>query len=170
MGWLPHTPRHKKSKNFFRKIKISLYFLTFWCYAVGNSSLINNLSKMALANNPYKDLPIAEMIYFDYSNLQEIEELAAGLDAEEVCAWYGLTPAEIQQSEKDWLYFQRAFNKGRANAKRKAVGKLFEAMGGRQAKESAISYLARFSDGWREPVASDNQTSGKFSFQVKIDD
>jgi hypothetical protein len=125
---------------------------------------------MALANNPYKNLPTVEMVYFDYSNLQEIEELAAGLDHAEVCAWYGLTWDEIADSPADAKYFTIAFNKGRANAKRKAVGKLFEAMSGRQAKESAISYLARFSENWKEPVASDNSTSGKFSFKVSMDD
>jgi len=125
---------------------------------------------MPRANNPYIDLP-KDLIFFDYQNLQEIEELSAGLDFTEVCAWYGLTPEIIQeQSPDDWRYFQIAFNKGRANAKRKAVGNLFEAMRGRQAKESAISYLARFSDQWKEPVASDNSTSGKFSFKVSMDE
>jgi hypothetical protein len=123
---------------------------------------------MALANSPYRNCP-KDLIYFEYSNLMEIEDLAAGLDQAELCAWYGLTPEEIQESPNDWKYFQIAFNKGRANAKRKAVGKLFEAMNGRQAKESAISYLARFSEQWKEPVASDNSTSGKFSFKVEMD-
>jgi hypothetical protein len=125
---------------------------------------------MALANNPYKDLPLDQMIYLDYTNLQEIEDLSAGLDHNEVCEWYGLTYEQIAESPADLKYFLIAFKKGRSNAKRKAVSNLFEAMRGRQAKESAISYLARFSEKWSEPVVSDNSTSGKFSFQVKLDD
>ena len=124
---------------------------------------------MSKANQPYINLPTELMVYFDYSNLQEIEDLSAGLDAEEVLAWYGLNLADVQQSESDWKYFQVAFNKGRSNAKRKAVGKLFEQMNGRQGKESAISYLARFSDGWAQPVTSDSNTAGKFSFKVEMD-
>ena len=123
---------------------------------------------MSRANNPYSDLP-KDLIYFDYTNFQEIEDLSAGLDPEEVCAWYGLLLAEVMDSPSDWRYFQLAFNKGRSNAKRKAVNKLFEAMNSRQAKESAISYLARFSEQWKEPVASDSGSTGKFSFKVEMD-
>jgi hypothetical protein len=125
---------------------------------------------MGIANNPYKDLPLDEMVYLDYTNLQEIEELSAGLEPAEVANWYGLEIEQIKESPADYKYFLIAFSKGRANAKRKAVSNLFESMRGRQAKESAISYLARFSDSWREPVVSDSQTAGKFSFQVKIDE
>jgi hypothetical protein len=125
---------------------------------------------MAIANNPYKDLPLDQMIYLDYTNLQEIEDLSAGLDHNEVCEWYGLTYEQIAESPADLKYFLIAFKKGRSNAKRKAVGNLFEAMRGRQAKESAISYLARFSDTWQAPVESDSGTAKKFSFKVSMND
>jgi hypothetical protein len=124
---------------------------------------------MGIANTPYKNLP-DDLIYLDYTNLQEIEDLSAGLDEEEVANWYGLSLADIQSSENDYKYFQIAFKKGRSNAKRKAVSNLFGAMQGRQAKESAISYLARFSDQWQAPVESDSKTAGKFSFKVELDD
>ena len=125
---------------------------------------------MAIANNPYKNLPQAEMIYFDHTNLQEIEDLAAGLEQAEVCNWYGLELDQVKESPVDYKYFMIAFLKGRSNAKRKAVSNLFSAMQGRQAKESAISYLARFSESWKEPVASDSSPAGKFSFKVELDD
>lgn len=156
----------KKNFLFFSKIILDNQFLIVYTRNIINK--YHFLHTMALANTPYRDLP-TDMVYFDYSNLQEIEDLSAGLDAEEVCAWYGLTLAEIQTSESDWRYFNIAFGKGRANAKRKAVNNLFEAMRGRQAKESAISYLARFSDNWKEPVASDSGSTGKFSFKVEMD-
>ena len=121
---------------------------------------------MALANNPYHNLSNANMKVFDFQNLQEVEDLSAGLDQAEVLSWYGLSLDDL--SGDDLKYFNIAFNKGRANAKRKAVSKLFEAMSSRQAKESAISYLARFSEGWATSVESDGKSAGKFSFRVSM--
>jgi len=126
---------------------------------------------MARLTNPYSNIN-GDTLYFDYASLIEIETLSAGLDQAEVLAWYGLDVQDLDQPDAilDKKYFNIAFNRGRAVAKQKAVFALFEAMKGRQGKESSISYLARFgTDQWRQDVQSDNSTSGKFSFKVEMD-
>lgn len=116
----------------------------------------------------YRDLVQDEMKFFDFISLNDIESLAAGLEPEEILEYYGITQDELNDSPQDLKYFQLAFNKGRNDAKRKAVQALFSSMSGTKGKESAIAYLKHFgSSQWKKADESDGSDSN-FSFTVNL--
>jgi len=116
----------------------------------------------------YRGIDLDTMQFFDIISLNEIEHLAAGLEPEEVCAYYGLTTAEVQESEQDWFYFTRAWNKGRTEAKRKAVHNLFQSMSGQKGKESSICYLKHFGNSdWKKAEEADG-ADNNFKFEVVL--
>jgi hypothetical protein len=124
---------------------------------------------MAIARKGiYRDIDIEKMQYFDIMTLNEVECMAAGLEPEEVLAYYGLTMSEIEASSQDHFYFCRAYNKGRTEAKRKAVQSLFQSMGGQKGKESSICYLKHFgSEIWKKSDETDG-ADNNFKFTVTI--
>lgn len=125
--------------------------------------------KMAIASKGiYRDIDLSTMEYFDIITLNEVECMAAGLEPEEVLAYYGLTMPEVKATNQDYFYFCRAYNKGRTEAKRKAVYSLFQAMNGQKGKESSICYLKHFgSETWKKSEEADGQDNN-FKFTVTL--
>jgi hypothetical protein len=116
----------------------------------------------------YRGLDVENMEFFDAITLDEVQHLAAGLEHEEVLAYYGLTVSEVQTSDQDWFYFCKAYNKGRTDAKRKAVDSLFQSMRSDKGKEASIAYLKHFgSSQWRESKETDGSDKN-FKFTVTL--
>lgn len=114
----------------------------------------------------YRGIDLDTMKFFDKISLNEVESLAAGLEPEEVCAYYGLTTAEVQESEQDWFYFTKAWNKGRTEAKRMAIRNLFHSMQGTKGKEASICYLKHFGNNdWKKAEETDG-SDNNFKFEV----
>ena len=119
--------------------------------------------------NPYDNLP-ADMVIFDAQSLYEVELMAKGMSEEEVLAYYTLGTEDLPAKSSDWIWFHKAFKRGRSHAKHKAVNDLFQAMQGRQAKEASIAYLQRFGQLWPEASEQDGNDKKNFSFTVVLDD
>lgn len=116
----------------------------------------------------YRDIDQEAMRFFDLVCLNEIEHMAAGLEPEEVLVYYGVSQSELEASEEDAKAFTLAYNKGRVEAKRKAVDCLFSSMKTERGKEASICYLKHFgSDQWKQAEEKDG-SERNFKFTVTM--
>ena len=87
------------------------------------------------------------VIFADSAGAKEIERLAAGLSREEVLDCYGVSEEELNQCDRD--IFDRAYRKGRALAKARAVDALFVQMvSGKDGVKGSLSYLRQLGKEW----------------------
>ena len=101
---------------------------------------------------------------FREGDLRDVERLSAGLSREEVLDCYCVMEEELSQSDAD--LFNRAYRKGRAMAKAKAVDALFAQMiTGKDGVKGALSYLTRLANEWE----SDEEMSGSGGRVLKIE-
>lgn len=108
--------------------------------------------------------------YFKIEGLQNVdatffasvEDAAAGLTEADVLLVLG-SPS-LNEVEKEW--FDRAYAKGRAIAKKRAVDNLFASMRDKGGHSAALSYLARFADKWNDELGK--PVDGTFRFEVKM--
>ena len=110
-----------------------------------------------------------EMTYFD-SNHEDImiRDMSAGMNLVEICEFFGVSVDEVAESAEDDKFLRYHFRRGRGEAKKKAVGALFEQMRTKGGGQIAISYLARFADDWTAEIEADSET-GRKSFTVILD-
>ena len=80
------------------------------------------------------------------SDLQQIENYAAGLTKQEVMDILGISQDSLDIESRGM--FERAYTKGRALAKARAVESLFRAMSGKNGHNAAVEYLTRTADEW----------------------
>jgi len=83
--------------------------------------------------------------------------MSFGLTKQEVLDYWGLSYEKLPENDK-W-FFDVNFAKGRSQAKRIAVDRLFTTMKLSNAKDSCMAYLVRFSDNWDDGV--DDKASGR---------
>lgn len=88
--------------------------------------------------------------------LSEVEEFARGLELIEISDYFGFELVEVGEGEYTsdvlgkaeikWLV--KSFKRGRANAMKVAVDKLFSSMGDRNGQNASLPYLRRFAKEW----------------------
>lgn len=117
----------------------------------------------------YRILPA--LTYLDEGDLLEIEQFAYGMGEKEVLDYFALTIEELQSADTpDLKYFYMAFKRGRARAKRKAVDQLFSCMGDKNGAQACVAYLRSFASEWPSDSEVAGASSGKFSFNVVMND
>jgi len=94
--------------------------------------------------------------HLDETILSEVEEFARGLELIEISDYFGFELVEagegtytsdtLDEDEIKWL--TKAFKRGRANAMKVAVDKLFSTMGDRNGQNASLPYLRRFAKEW----------------------
>ncbi len=92
----------------------------------------------------------------DETILSEVEEFARGLELIEISDYFGFELVETEEGkyasevldkeEIKWLV--KSFKRGRANAMKIAVDKLFSSMGDRNGQNASLPYLRRFAKEW----------------------
>lgn len=102
----------------------------------------------------------------DETTLLEIEEFAAGMELDEISDFFGFDIAKeakfesddgddveaeftspvLCESEMKWVL--KAFKRGRAAAKKKAVDHLFVSMKDRNGQNASLPYLQKFAKEW----------------------
>lgn len=93
---------------------------------------------------------------------EDISYLAKGQDLDEVLSYFGLKIEDIKG--EDLKFVNLIISRTKACAKAEATNALFESMKSKNAESAALSYLDRFSPGWK---TSDNNLNGKvFSFNM----
>ena len=110
-----------------------------------------------------KSLPteVPEMDHFDLIDLMAVNEMAAGMNKEEILETFSYKEEDLDADEK--IYFAEFFNYGRGMAKRKVINNLIESTKGRSGTNAAMAYLRRFSKEFEGEV--EGESTGSFSFK-----
>ena len=114
----------------------------------------------------YNTLYELRNIMFDEVDINDIQRYSTGLSEEEVLDIFGYELSEL--GADDLKVFNRAFKKGRALGKHRAVEALFDGMEGADAVKGALSYLVRVGAIW--PQVEDSVGDGGFNFNLIMHD
>ena len=96
-----------------------------------------------------------DMEFFEAEDEYELMRLAAGMDDEEVLAYYGVPDFDALPDYDAW-FFTVCMLRGRAKAKSKAVENLFGVMAdtsNNKATDAALAYLKTHSKSWQDDEA-----------------
>lgn len=145
------------------------------------------ISKRKIKKDFYEDLP--ELEYFDEQMLSSVEIMACTMEPQEVLDFYGIELDDIRNPKishdahdahdaaedlvltPDYIWFMKAFKRGRSMAKLQASQKLFQSMSTNQGKDACLAYLVRYSEKFKEPISpnSIDEPNKNFSFTVQLD-
>lgn len=99
------------------------------------------------------------------AELSQIEQLAEGMNRQEICDYFGWQYTELTEAHK--VAFEKAFKRGRANIKFFAIGKLKEqCSNSRSGMQAALAILSQFGEEWERS----GELAGVKSFKITIDE
>jgi hypothetical protein len=112
------------------------------------------------------------MVFTDTASENRVREAAAGLTKDEVLGLFGILDIEeLTPADRD--IFERAYLRGRSEAKFIAVRSVFNNMaGGRNSHDAAMAFLTRFAKEWPgdEVKEMSGQQAAAFVFNMVTQD
>lgn len=114
------------------------------------SKASGNPLKVAPQRMPPSNWEDFSLSIFSPDHAHDIQDSSAGLQEQEVCDRWGLDYSLLPDNDK--FFFDVNFKIGRFHARDTAVKNLFKTMKTSKGRDSCMSYLLRFSDGWTEDV------------------
>ena len=118
------------------------------------------------AELPPKEWTSAELDFFVPNTAHEIQILSRAMNKAEVLQYYNNTYDALP--ERDQFFFDCNFNRGRTEAKSKAIDALFQQMKSKSGTNATMEFLTRFGAEWPEDEAGPRMGRG-FNFKVVLD-
>lgn len=113
-------------------------------------SAVTKIKRKAPAEWDQKQLRVFNLSSDEY----QIKQFAKGMEPEEVLAWYGLERNDLPPYD-EW-FFDVTFKRGRLEAKKESVDKLFANMSSQKGLEASLAYLTRFgNERWQSDKNTD---------------